>query len=214
MTSGTTGILAAFISWAAVAALAHSGATGVGLDRMTGMTAMRDIVGEHAPMMQGTAPYNAFVVSESGAVIAGHAGDTMLPLFLEGSLEGETYAKPEIWAKWQDFAAMAQELRVYAEALSKAAPNGLQPVMPPPEAMAGMDHSGMAMAPTPLVEKSFTVAELMGYGAPTATASVARAAINPATLEVDLASLAADDLFQHITATCSSCHAQFRAGWN
>lgn len=125
-----------------------------------------------------------------------------------------TYVKPEIWAKWQDFAAMAQELRVYAEALSETAPNGLQPAMPPPDAMAGMDQSGMAMAPTSPVEKSFTVAELMGYGALADTASVARAAIDPATLEVDLASLAADDLFQRITATCSSCHAQFRAGRN
>jgi cytochrome c556 len=72
----------------------------------------------------------------------------------------------------------------------------------------------MLMAPTPPVEKSFTVAELMGYSAPADIASVARAAIDPATLEVDLASLAADDLFQRITATCSSCHAQFRAGRN
>ncbi|TYB90047.1 cytochrome c [Oceaniovalibus sp. ACAM 378] len=212
MTSGTTGIFAAFISLAAVAALAHSGATGVGLERMTGMTAMRDIVSELAPMMQGTVPYNAFVVSDGGAVIAGHAGDTMMALFPEGSLEGVTYAKPEIWVKWRDFSAMAQELRVYAEALSKAAPNGLQPATPPPNAMADMVHSGMAMATTPPAEKSFTVAELMGYGGPADTASFARATINSATLEVDLASLAADDLFQRITATCSSCHAQFRAG--
>jgi len=85
MTSGTTGIFAAFVSLAAVTALAHTGATGVGLERMNGMTAMRDIVGELPPMMQGTAPYDAFVVSEGGAVIAGHAGDTMLSLFPEGS---------------------------------------------------------------------------------------------------------------------------------
>lgn len=207
-------MFAAFVSLAAVAALAHAGATGVGLDRMNGVTAMRDIVGELAPMMQGTAPYDAFVVSEGGAVIEGHAGDKMLSLFAEGSLAGVTCAKPEIRAKWQDFAAMAQELRVYAEALSEAAPNGLQPAMQPPEAIAGIDRSGMSMAPTPLVEKSFTVAELMGYGAPADIASVARAAIDPATIEVDLASLAADDLFQRITATCSSCHAQFRAGRN
>jgi len=67
---------------------------------------------------------------------------------------------------------MAQELRVYAEALSEAAPNGLQPAMPPPDAKAGMDDSGMSMAPTPLVEKSFTVAELMDYCALADTASV------------------------------------------
>jgi cytochrome c556 len=34
------------------------------------------------------------------------------------------------------------------------------------------------------------------------------------TLALDLTTLAADDLFNRISATCSSCHAQFRAGRN
>jgi cytochrome c556 len=33
-------------------------------------------------------------------------------------------------------------------------------------------------------------------------------------LAVDLTTLAADDLFTRISGTCSSCHAQFRAGRN
>ncbi len=63
----------------------------------------------------------------------------------EGSLEGVTYARPEIWSDWQDFAALAEELKTYADALAVAAPNGLEPALPPPGDMAGMDHSAMAM---------------------------------------------------------------------
>ena len=92
---------------AAVAALAHSGATGIVLERMNGMTAMRDIIGELAPMRQGEVRYDAFTVSEGGDIIAQHAGETMLTLFPDGSIQGVTYAKPEIWAKWQDFANLA-----------------------------------------------------------------------------------------------------------
>ena len=52
----------------AAVAMAHNGATGVVLERMNGMTAMRDTVAELAPMMQGAVPYDAFIVSEGAAV--------------------------------------------------------------------------------------------------------------------------------------------------
>ena len=199
---------------AAVTALAHSGATGIVLERMNGMTAMRDIIGELAPMMQGEVPYDAFTVSEGGDIIAKHAGETMLALFPDGSLEGVTYAKPEIWAKWQDFADLAEELRVSAEAMSKAAPNGLEPAVAVTDPMAGMDHSAMAMPPEAPGENGFTVAELMGYAAQPETVPVLTSGevIDLSTPLVDLTALAADDLFERVSGTCSSCHAQFRAG--
>lgn len=205
--------MALAVSAVAAVALAHNGATGVVLERMNGMTAMRDTVAELAPMMQGTVPYDTFIVSEGASVIAGHAGETMLSLFPEGSLEGVTYARPEIWSDWQDFAALAEELKTYADALAVAAPNGLAPALPPPGDMAGMDHSAMVMDPAPEAE-GFTVAELMGYGERTPEVEVARGTSDPATLAFDLSTLAADDLFTRISATCSSCHSQFRAGRN
>jgi cytochrome c556 len=208
-----TGAMALAVSAVAAVALAHNGATGVVLERMNGMTAMRDTVAELAPMMQGTVPYDTFIVSEGASVIAGHAGETMLSLFPEGSLEGVTYARPEIWSDWQDFAALAEELKTYADALAVAAPNGLAPALPPPGDMAGMDHSAMVMDPAPEAE-GFTVAELMGYGERTPEVEVARGTSDPATLAFDLSTLAADDLFTRISATCSSCHSQFRAGRN
>ena len=209
-----TGALALTASAVAAVALAHNGATGVVLERMNGMTAMRDTVAELAPMMQGTIPYDTFIVSEGASVIAGHAGETMLSLFPEGSLEGVTYARPEIWSDWQDFAALAEELKTYADALAVAAPNGLDPALPPPGDMAGMDHSAMAMTPAPQGDEGFTIAELMGYGERPPEVQVARGTSDPATLASDLTTLAADDLFTRISVTCSSCHSQFRAGRN
>lgn len=209
-----TGAMALAASAVAAVAMAHNGATGVVLERMNGMTTMRDTVAELAPMMQGAVPYDAFIVSEGAAVIAGHAGETMLSLFPEGSLEGVTYAKPEIWSNWQDFAALAEEMRVYADALSEAAPNGLEPASALPADMAGMDHTGMAMPPAEETNLGFSVAELMGYGEKTADSPVSRGLEDPASLALALSSLAADDLFTRISGTCSSCHSQFRAGKN
>ena len=212
------GALALAASAVAAVALAHNGATGVVLERMNGMTAMRDTVAELAPMMQGTVPYDTFSVSEGASVIAGHAGETMLALFPENSLEGVTYAKPEIWSDWQDFAALAEELKTYADALAVAAPNGLDPAPPPSVDMASMDHSAMATAPEPEPEpepdQGFSVAELMGYGEKATEIQVTRGTSDPATLALDLTALAADDLFTRISGTCSSCHSQFRAGRN
>lgn len=209
-----TGAMALAASAVAAVAMAHNGASGVVLERMNGMTAMRDTVAELAPMMQGAVPYDAFIVSEGAAVIAGHAGETMLSLFPEGSLEGVTYAKPEIWSNWQDFAALAEEMRVYADALSEAATNGLEPASAPPADMAGMDHTGMAMPPAEETNLGYSVAELMGYGEKTADSPVSRELADPASLALTLSSLAADDLFTRISGTCSSCHSQFRAGKN
>ncbi len=209
-----TGAIALAASAVAAVALAHTGATGVVLERMNGMTAMRDTIAELAPMMQGTVPYDTFVVSQGASVIASHAGTTMLSLFPENSLEGVTYAKPEIWSDWQQFAALSEELKVYADALAEAAPNGLEPASSPAGEMAGMDPSGMDMSAAPPAAQGFTVAELMGYGAAPERIAVTRGASDPTALALDLTTLAADDLFNRISATCSSCHAQFRSGRN
>lgn len=209
-----TGALALAASAVAAVAMAHTGSTGIVLERMKGMTAMRDTVAELAPMMQGAVPYDAGVVEYGAAVIASHAGDTMLSLFPEDSLEGKTFAKPEIWSNWQDFAALAEEMKVYAEALAEAAPNGLEPAVAPTADMATMDPDTMAMPMEPGAKAGFSLAQLMGYAEKTQDLPVSRGSADPATLAVALSSLAADDLFTRISGTCSSCHSQFRAGRN
>lgn len=192
----------------AAAAIAHTGSTGVVLDRMNGMTAIRDIVAELAPMMQGSVPYDAFTVSEGALMISSHAGEQMLSLFPEDSLEGVTYARSDIWESWQDFASLAKDLEIYADALSVAAPNGLQPA----ENMAAMDHSAMSAQPAPPAEKAFTIAELMGFAETPRGIAASPSVADPSEPALDLTTLAADDLFNRISGTCSSCHAQFRAG--
>ena len=213
MANQWTGAMALAVSAVAAAAVAHTGASGVVLERMNGMTAMRDTVAELAPMMQGAVPYDAFIVSEGASVIAAHAA-TMLSLFPEGSLAGVTYAKPEIWSNWQDFAALAEEMKLYADALSETASNGLEPAAAPPAEMAGMDHAGMAMPAGGETTRGFSVAELMGYDEKTVESPVSRGQADPASLTLTLSSLAAGDLFTRIGGTCSSCHAQFRMGRN
>jgi cytochrome c556 len=207
-----TGALALSVSVIAVMAWAHSGATGVVLDRMKGMTAMREAVAELAPIMQGAIPYDASLVAEGARVISGHAGENMLSLFPKGSREGVTYAKSEIWSDWREFAELAEELETYANALSLAAVNGLQPATPRTDAIDGMDHSDMAMTPKPQIERGFTVAELMGYAKRTPIDSASRGTAEPSAPAGDLTTQAADALFAGISGTCSACHSRFRAG--
>lgn len=54
-----TGAVALATSAVAAVAMAHTGSTGIVLERMKGMTAMRETVAELAPMMQGAVPYDA-----------------------------------------------------------------------------------------------------------------------------------------------------------
>lgn len=214
MTKRWTWAIAPAVSAVAAVTMAHTGASGVVLERMNGMTAMRDTVAELAPMMQGAVPYDAFIVSEGASVIASHAGEKMLSLFPQGSLEGVTFAKPDIWSNWQDFRGLAQEMKRYADALSEAAANGLEQASAPAADMTGMDHTGTVMPSDAKTNLGFSVAELMGYGNTAPEIQVARSMSDPGALAVDLTTLAADELFTRISATCSSCHSQFRAGRN
>lgn len=197
----------------AVVAAAHNGATGVVLERMNGMTAMRDAMSELSPMIQGAVPYDPAVVSADASAIAGHAGDTLLGLFPSGSIEGVTYAKPEIWSDWKTFEDLANQLLVYSEALAEAAPNGLTPAMPMDMDM-GSSAMDMPMATAPAVpgESSYSVAELLGYE--TANSSPPVGPSTESASVVDLAVLPVTDLFEGVSAACSSCHARFRAGRN
>ena len=199
-------------------ATAHNGATGVVMERMMGMSAMKTIMAELAPMMQGAVDYDGIAVQEAAFALQTHAGETMTGLFPQEDIPAASYAKPEIWTDWERFAALSEELRLYSDGLAIAAANGLDAPAPDPavatdagSAMSGMDHSAMEM---PAVPERFTVAELMGV--------TSRAAASPATigavaaetpiLGIDFTSMAADDVFERISQTCASCHSQFRNG--
>lgn len=213
-----TALCAVALSALGAVAAAHNGATGVVMERMMGMSAMKDIMADLAPMMQGSVPYDGVVVQEAAFGLQIHTGETMTGLFPQGDIPAASYAKPEIWTDWERFAALSEELRVYAAGLAIAAANGLEAPMPAPDlipdagdAMAGMDPGAMQMPAEP---EGFTVAELMGV--------TSRATASPAMLDdvaaaipmqrIDFAAMAADDVFERISQTCASCHAQFRNG--
>ena len=200
------------------AALAHNGATGVVMERMMGMSAMRDVMKNLAPMMQGQVPYDEWAVRDAAAVLQTHAGKNMAGLFPQEPIPASSYAKPEIWSDWARFEALSEELRLYAEGLDIAAVNGpdvsapiATPASPTDEmaGMAGMDATTMAMQAPPA---AFTVEELMGLvaRADQSTATIAAPTSNGQFTGIDFEVTAADDVFERISQTCASCHSLYR----
>lgn len=188
---------------AASAAWAHNGATGAVMERMMGMSAMRDAMAALAPMMQGAASYDVRAVQENAARMMAHAGPSMTSLFPEGGDNAASFVKPELWEQWEDFDRMAGELRQYAEGLAAAAPNGLE--APAPAAMP-MSERMAAMVPQAEPPR-LTVAQLMGVE----PRSDARSAVALGSA-IDFTMMAADDAFEMVSQVCSACHAQFRSG--
>lgn len=205
-------ILGAFVlSAVGAAALAHNGATGVVMERMTGMSAMRDAMRDIAPMMQGQRPYDAAAVREAAAVLRSHAGESMTQLFPQEEISAASYARPEIWRDWDRFSALSDDLKVYAEGLSVAASNGLNAPEGDTGAMASMDHGNMQMDPAPT---RLSVAELMGVAAPKSASPEIEASSTEKVRAsgVGFAMMAADDVFEKIGQTCAACHSAYRKG--
>ena len=207
-----------------IAALAHNGATGVTLERMNGMVALRDVMRQMAPMMQGQSSYDVRAVQVAGATIMAHAGQNMNTLFPQETIAAQSFAKPEIWANWQEFSALSEQLRVYGLGLSTAATNGLTSPVATQAAVdpsATMDGSTMQMGGTPMdqlgVEAAkFTLAELMGVVArrgsnvPLPASSVSASSGTP--VGFDFSQMAAPQAFEMISGTCAACHSVFRSG--
>ena len=91
----------------------------------------------------------------------------MARLFPEEPNPASSFAKPEIWRDWARFAALSEELRLYAEGLDIAAVNGPDepaPIAPPassPYGMAGMPGMAGVTMPMEAPFEPFTVEELM-----------------------------------------------------
>lgn len=200
------------VSTIGASVLAHNGATGLVMDRMNGMTAMRDVMRDLAPMMQGDVAYDVRAVQTAGATLMAHAGDNMDKLFPQEAVPAASYAKDEIWRDWEKFSTLSEELRTYAMGLAVAAPNAL--ITPAPVATDGAMDEAMAAGEMQLEPPKETISleQLMGVSPRetilSATASQG-AEVKPA---IDFAALAADDVFEMVSQTCASCHAQFRRG--
>lgn len=156
------------------AAYAHNGATGVVRERMEGMVAMRNVLRDLTPMMQGSAGFDAALVAQGGRTIASHAGQTLVALFPEGTGGGASYATDAVWSEANTFRALADELRRHAEGLAAAAPNGLEAPANPREGMdmsSGDDAAGMDMGDTGMAGMDMGDAAMAGMdmGAPAPT---------------------------------------------
>ena len=101
-------------------AFAHSGATGIVKQRME---AMKDvgkqmkIIGE---MIKGTAAFDGLAAKKAADTISEHAAEIQ-NLFPEGSTQSPSEALPAIWSEWDEFIAIADEMKFEAEKLSTIA---------------------------------------------------------------------------------------------
>ncbi len=182
-------ITAIAISGVGLAALAHSGATGVMKERMDAMGEMGDAMKRLAPMMRGQTGYDPDVVRNAANTMIGHAGTQMTGLFPEGSNGAPSEALDAIWEDWEEFAALAEALRTSAEGMKLAADNGLAgPGDMPGSGMMGTDQGMMG-----------TGQGMMG-GTPG----------QMMTTEM-LAEMPVNAGFMAVTQTCSACHQKFRA---
>ncbi len=207
-----------------VAVLAHNGATGVTLERMNGMVALRGVMRQMAPMMQGQTAYDVRAVQVAGATIIAHAGTNMTKLFPQEQIAAASYAKPEIWESWEEFSALSEQLKAYGLGLSLAAPNGLSRPAPTPAAVDPsdpVDHASMQVSDD-VADGSgtdvlpFSVAELMGVAPPknrnAPAPTQASSSANAQTGGFDFTQMAAPQAFEMISSTCASCHSAFRNG--
>ena len=177
-----------------VATWAHTGATGVVLERMQGMSAMGDAIKALTPMMRGQVVYDANKVRREADAMIGHAGNQMTRLFPEGSGGGVSKSLPSIWADWEEFAALAEQLKNASEGLRLSADNGLA-------AKGANDSAGMMGG---------AGSAMMGGGSTTAMGNGMMAGGQNMTAEM-FAAMPADAAFMMVAQTCSTCHQKFRA---
>jgi cytochrome c556 len=193
-----------------VAALAHSGATGVVKERMDAMKAMGDAVKQIKPMMSGEAPYDSQTVRDAARVIDSHAGSAMTEKFPEGSTEAPSEALPVIWEEWSRFETLARQLSEAARGLEMAADNGLHGA----GQMMG-DGSGM-MGDTGhmMGDGSGMMGDgsgMMGGGMMSGQSGMMGGDGSGGMMTAeDLGRMPADGVFVMMTQACSACHDRFR----
>ncbi len=192
-------ITAVAISAVGLAALAHSGATGVMKERMDAMGEMGDAMKRLTPMMRGQTAYNPDVVRNAADTMIGHAGTQMTELFPEGSNGAPSEALDAIWEDWEEFAALAEALRTSAEGMKLAANNGL--AGPGDMPGGGMMGTGQTM---------------MGGGQGMMGTGQGMMGGSPGQMMTTemLAEMPVNAGFMAVTQTCSACHQKFRAEEN
>lgn len=91
-------------------AQAHTGATGVTLERMQGMSALADAMKAIAPMVRDQVAFDPARVRETAAVLQANAGREMVDLFVDGTGAAPSEAAPAVWDQPARFAELADVL--------------------------------------------------------------------------------------------------------
>lgn len=102
-------------------ALAHTGAMGVVKERMDAMSEFGDHMKIVSEMLRGRREIDAEQIVSSGRLINQHASN-IGTLFPEGSTDGPSEAAERIWSEWDDFIALAEDLRQASAELIEIAP--------------------------------------------------------------------------------------------
>jgi cytochrome c556 len=116
-----TKILASFVAALTVtAAFAHSGASGIVMERMEMMKNISTHMKTVALIVRGDQDFDSGKAVTAAQAIAAHA-DELPGKFPAGSLDHPSEALPAIWENWDQFVGLAQQLQANAMALSEAA---------------------------------------------------------------------------------------------
>jgi cytochrome c556 len=188
----------------AASVFAHGGATGIVGERMMGMMMLSEQIKLLAPIAPRPTQADVQTLSSAAEMIGMHAGPAMTDLFPEGSIEGPSEARPEIWANWQAFSGYADRLEELGAELDASAQElGKLPSPPTPEPVA--------------VEAQLSQWEEMDFEWLMGLSAVQVASIDMATtgsiavspeLAPEVRPVA--EIYADIAATCSACHAAFR----
>ncbi len=103
---------------------AHSGVTEVVKQRMDAMSGMADAMKSMASVVKGKKAFDPAVFIDNGEVIVFHS-DTLMALFPEQSIQGESEALPAIWQNWDDFVTINERTKNNAQELVNLAQQGL-----------------------------------------------------------------------------------------
>ena len=113
-------ILTVFLSIYGFNVYAHSGAEGIVKERMMKMKTIGESMKSMAVMIRNKSTFDPDKARTHALTIKSHSGKALTDLFPEGSLQQPTEAKPEIWSEWPEFAELAEQLTLTAEALEVA----------------------------------------------------------------------------------------------
>jgi len=113
-------LAAAAIAVTGTIALAHTGATGVVMQRMESMKTISESLKQIGAIVKGEAVFDVDRVQASANTIATHA-NSIPGLFPEGTTGHPSEALPEIWTDWERFTELATKLGENAQAMATAA---------------------------------------------------------------------------------------------